>query len=240
MTIALEEAEQFGPNDYRLAMTVAMLASVYAKQRKYWEAEPLFKRALAIQEARKDPNAAGILERLVEFYRAQGLFDEAYGYEERLEESKRLQPTDFRLLIAIERGDKSAVLSLLNKGASANAADAAGRTALGYAAINGQTDLIEEFLRRGADVNAQSAQGTTPLIAAGLFGDPEIVRMLIASGADVNAKEKGGETALSYAQGRLRNAPKERPERGSRGMLPYAARADYRIVVRLLTDAGAK
>ncbi|MHC4148316.1 MAG: tetratricopeptide repeat protein [Planctomycetota bacterium] len=47
---ALSAAETFGPNDPRLAETLDTLAFLYAAQGKYAEAEPLYKRALAIRE----------------------------------------------------------------------------------------------------------------------------------------------------------------------------------------------
>lgn len=47
---ALNEAERFGPQDPRLAASFNNLAALYRAQGKYAEAEPLYKRALAIRE----------------------------------------------------------------------------------------------------------------------------------------------------------------------------------------------
>lgn len=148
-------------------------------------------------------------------------------------------PPNIQLLRAIEQDRKVAALRALGQGANVNAADPQGRTALGYAAINGQTDLVRELLKRGANVNAVSVDGITPLTSAVIFGDPEIVRALVEKGANVNAAEKNGETALSYAQSRLRNASADRPERGPRGMLSFAGKKDFEAVIKILTDAGA-
>ncbi len=49
-TAAVKEAEHFGPEDPRLATTLNYLGLVYDAQGKYAEAEPLYKRALAIVE----------------------------------------------------------------------------------------------------------------------------------------------------------------------------------------------
>ena len=47
---ALKEAEAFGPDDVRLATSLNNLALLYKAQGRYAEAEPLYKRALAINE----------------------------------------------------------------------------------------------------------------------------------------------------------------------------------------------
>ncbi len=52
---ALEEAENFGPDDERLATSLNNLASLYKTQGKYAEAEPLYQRSLAIWEKFSGP-----------------------------------------------------------------------------------------------------------------------------------------------------------------------------------------
>lgn len=47
---ALEQAEQFGEDDLRLALSLNNLAAVYHTQGKYTMAEPLYQRSLAIKE----------------------------------------------------------------------------------------------------------------------------------------------------------------------------------------------
>lgn len=46
---ALQEAEKFGENDARLALTLNNLAAIYHSQGKYTMAEPVYKRALDIK-----------------------------------------------------------------------------------------------------------------------------------------------------------------------------------------------
>ena len=46
---AMREAEKFGPEDPRLATSLSNLAVLYGAQGMYEEAEPLFKRSLAIK-----------------------------------------------------------------------------------------------------------------------------------------------------------------------------------------------
>ena len=52
---ALEKAETFGPDDQRLATSLNNLAELYRTQGKYAEAEPLYKRSLAIVEKALGP-----------------------------------------------------------------------------------------------------------------------------------------------------------------------------------------
>ena len=62
---ALEEAENFGPDDERLATSLNNLAGLYDNQGKHAEAEPLYQRALAIVEkalAPEHPDLATSLE----------------------------------------------------------------------------------------------------------------------------------------------------------------------------------
>jgi len=76
---ALEEAEQFGDQDPRLADSLNNLAFSYHGQGKYVEAEPLYQRALEINEAlgREDPSTAINLNNLAELYLRQGKYAES-------------------------------------------------------------------------------------------------------------------------------------------------------------------
>ena len=77
---ALNEAEGFGSNDPRLATTLDDLAEVYHAQGKDAEAEPLYKRSLAISEknhGRTHPEVAASLDNLADLYAAEGKDAEA-------------------------------------------------------------------------------------------------------------------------------------------------------------------
>ena len=72
---ALKEAEGFGPQDPRLAKNLNNLAELSRAQGKYTDAEPLHKRALAINEkvlGPEHPRVATSLNNLAELYQAQG------------------------------------------------------------------------------------------------------------------------------------------------------------------------
>ncbi|MEE8176619.1 MAG: tetratricopeptide repeat protein, partial [Acidobacteriota bacterium] len=77
---AVGEAENFGPKDPRLAQSLNNLAGLYNSQGKYAEAEPLYRRALAIAEAilgPEHPNVAPGINNLGALYLAQGKYAEA-------------------------------------------------------------------------------------------------------------------------------------------------------------------
>ncbi len=52
---ALKEAEKFGNQDLRLALSLNNLARLYKTQGNYAQAEPLYQRALAITEKAQGP-----------------------------------------------------------------------------------------------------------------------------------------------------------------------------------------
>jgi len=77
---ALTVAEAFGPKDSRLATSLNNLAALYHAQGHYAEAEPLYKRSLAIREKTlgpEHPDVATSLNNLAGIYKVQGHYAEA-------------------------------------------------------------------------------------------------------------------------------------------------------------------
>src|SRR5574341_1006879 len=73
-TEAVKKAEQFGPQDLRLALSLNNLGEALRSQGKLIEAEPMYKRAVAIREQSKegDPqDLAFVLNNLAALYYAQ-------------------------------------------------------------------------------------------------------------------------------------------------------------------------
>jgi ankyrin repeat protein len=135
-----------------------------------------------------------------------------------------LQPTlraaeenarDANFLHAVKVGDEAGWSSALDAKIAARARDAAGNTALHFAAMNHDVPAVTALLQAGAEVDAQNAAGATPLLYGA--GHAGIVRALLARGASPNAASNLQVTPLMAA----------------------AAHADSFDVVRLLIDAGA-
>ncbi len=76
---------------------------------------------------------------------------------------------------------------LLKKGADVNAElkdrNASGWTALHYAAVNEDAELVEYLIKHGAKVNNFSAEGSSPLFLAKSNGNEEIIKLLRNGGA---------------------------------------------------------
>jgi tetratricopeptide (TPR) repeat protein len=74
---ALEEAEKFGEEDPRLALSLNNLAAMYHEQGKYTMAEPLYKRSLDIQvklHGEEHPNVALNHHNLAILYSARRMY----------------------------------------------------------------------------------------------------------------------------------------------------------------------
>ena len=56
LTAAVKDAERHGPEDFRVAITLNILAGYYRTLERYKEAEPLYERALSVAESRWAPN----------------------------------------------------------------------------------------------------------------------------------------------------------------------------------------
>ena len=88
----------------------------------------------------------------------------------------------------------------IQQGANVNDKDINGTTALMYAALNKNPQIIETFINYKADVNAKNEIGETALMTAAAFNqNPEVIDTLIKYKADVNAENENEETALMIA-----------------------------------------
>ena len=86
---------------------------------------------------------------------------------------------------------------LIAKRAEVNHRESHGRTALMYAAENGDAPAVNALLRNGALVNLADNNGETALMkAAASSCIEETVRALLNAGADLNARDHKGRNAL--------------------------------------------
>jgi len=99
---------------------------------------------------------------------------------------------------AVDQGDKSRLVKLLDGGVSVEAALPGGVTLLDYAAYGGKREIVELLLARGAKIDAWGP-GHAPLHRAVCNGQTEIVRLLLAKGADPNSRGIDGCTPLHHA-----------------------------------------
>ena len=101
---------------------------------------------------------------------------------------------------AAMHGNKDAVRALLKQAADVNAAQGDGMTALHWAAVKDDADLVQTLLFAGANVRATTRIGSyTPLILAAKSGSGAVIAPLLKSGADANSQTANGTTALMLA-----------------------------------------
>ena len=87
---------------------------------------------------------------------------------------------------AAKSGDIDQATELLDQGADAAQADAAGEPPVVIAALAGHAKVVALLLDRGADIHSRNKGGLTPLHAAAYGGHVEVVQLLIERGAAIN------------------------------------------------------
>jgi len=93
-------------------------------------------------------------------------------------------------------GQVEAVRSAVREGASVNAADPHGWTALHYCSANGNLEVCKALVDHCSDVNTTLPDFSTPLMMAVEEGHLSIARLLLDNGALPNRKDEDGFTAL--------------------------------------------
>ena len=152
---------------------------------------------------------------------------------------------------AAERGDLESVRALLREGADVNASQGDGMSALHWAAMNGDADMIGVLVYAGATLEgATRLGGYTPLHLASHRGLSGAVQALLTAGANAGAMTTTGVTPLHLAAESgdpttvtvLLEAGSEVDARdGYRGRTPlmFAASAGHVHAVEILLAAGA-
>jgi len=109
-----------------------------------------------------------------------------------------------RMLAAARAGDQGAVARAIADGASVNARNRVGETALIMALQNERPALAMDMVNAGTDVNLAAVNGVSPLMAAAHAGQTDLVRVLLAKGADIAAVDRLKKNAMTYAAGQGR------------------------------------
>ncbi|EGR50987.1 uncharacterized protein TRIREDRAFT_57671 [Trichoderma reesei QM6a] len=92
------------------------------------------------------------------------------------------------------------VRHLLKMGASIDARDRNGNTALLLALSHGHDAIAKLLIEAGANINARDSNGQTALLIAVRFDREDLARLLIEKGSDVDAKDYYGNTAWKMAR----------------------------------------
>lgn len=112
-----------------------------------------------------------------------------------------------QLLQAAENGDLERVQVFLKAGASADAADSSGRTALTWAAKGDHVTVARALIAAGADPDPQDSQRSNALLVTGETGSVAMLREVLKANPDLTRTNRFGGTALIPA--------------ADRGHLPY-------------------
>ena len=104
------------------------------------------------------------------------------------------------LQCAASMGNLQLASILIAAGARVNLAGPAGRTALHFAVLGAQLDMIRYLLEKNADLNSRDAEGTSPLDDAVWRDELDAAAILLAHGAHLNEIEpKTGATPINEA-----------------------------------------
>lgn len=153
--------------------------------------------------------------------------------------------------LAAHFGLGSVVMELIRRGQSPDLKDSYGRSALEWAATNGQAGVVKALLDVfGVDCDLRDFSGRTPLSQAAENGEDAVVRLLLDSGkVDVNSQDNYGRTPLSWAAENGRESTVslllgndlvnvDCTDRTSRTPLMWAAAKGHAGVAQLLLDTG--
>jgi ankyrin repeat protein len=88
------------------------------------------------------------------------------------------------------------VKKAVSDGEDVDALDREGRTALFYAAKDGDSEIVSELINHGSNVNIQDKNLETPLHFAAREYQPQTAELLITRGASVSAQDIHGNTPL--------------------------------------------
>jgi ankyrin repeat protein len=103
------------------------------------------------------------------------------------------------LVSAVENGNRARAIALLESRVDVTMPAADGTTALHYAVLQNDLELVRQLLAAGADPSAVNRYGITPLHLAAVNGSAPLIEQLLAAGADANEAGPEGETALMTA-----------------------------------------
>ncbi len=152
---------------------------------------------------------------------------------------------------AAQQGNRDAVKALLKQAADVNAAQGDGMTALHWAAMNGDAEMVDMLVYAGANIRATTRIGAyTPLYLASQRGHAPAIASLLKAGGDVKAGTPNGTTPLMVAalSGEVEAVkvlleagadPNAKDSVRDQTALMYAASANRAAAITLLASKGA-
>jgi len=121
-----------------------------------------------------------------------------------LQRTAQTWPTPATLHKAAINGDVAALQTFLGKDTDANVRDAAGRTALHYAAMLDHGPCVTALLQANAQVDAQDPSGRTALHYAAALAGEGVVTVLLRAGASQDlAGPEGIAAEVALARGNI-------------------------------------
>lgn len=105
-------------------------------------------------------------------------------------------PLNAQLLTAAQHGQTARVTDLLRAGASPDARDATGRTALTWAAVGDHVGVARALIAAGADPDPQDRNRNNALLVTGETGSVAMLREVLKARPDLTRTNRFGGTAL--------------------------------------------
>jgi ankyrin repeat protein len=154
------------------------------------------------------------------------------------------------LIDAVKQGDHNSVRSQLRGKANVNAAGVDGTTALHWAVLADDVELVTMLVRAGANPKVVNRYGLQPITLAATNGSAKVIDVLIAAGADPNTTTAEGEpVVMTAARTGKADALKALIARGANvnarekwfgeTALMWAAAENHADAIRVLVEAGA-
>ncbi|KAF5713682.1 ankyrin protein [Fusarium globosum] len=150
---------------------------------------------------------------------------------------------DFNIYSGIHIDRRRIVMDLLGSGANPNIAGYNGDTALHFAAMLGDVEIVEKLLEREVDIHRSNSEGNIPVIEAVRHGNESVYMKLLGRGA-VDDCGENGRTALIEAasvgdlalvEKLIKNGAKvRRRDRKGKNALIEASRSGHARIVELL------
>ena len=124
------------------------------------------------------------------------------GAEDRSAARRALSEVDRALIKAAGRGDTDGARARLGQGASVEAVDGSGRTALFAAAYRNHLEVARLLVEAGADVNVQDYTRQSAFLIATSEGYVELLHLTPGAGADDHSTDRYNGTGLIRAADR--------------------------------------